>query len=168
MDALFFHPRVVHLPIALAVLMPLIAAGLWLAWWRGWLPGRAWLIAIALQALLVGSGIVAMRTGEVDEDRVEQVVGEPPIEAHEDAATAFVAASGVVLGLMLVAGALRGRKRGLPVAAFAVIGTLVALLFGYRTGEAGGRLVYQHGAASAYSTVPAPVRAGAGERGDDD
>ena len=33
------HPMLVHLPIALAVLMPLVSAGLLIAWWRGALLG---------------------------------------------------------------------------------------------------------------------------------
>jgi hypothetical protein len=63
MDALLFHPKLVHVPMALAVLMPLIAAGLLLAWWRNWLPGRGWFLAIVLQAILLGSGVLALRSG---------------------------------------------------------------------------------------------------------
>lgn len=37
MDQRFFHPKIVHLPMALAVLIPLIAGGVAIAWWRGWL-----------------------------------------------------------------------------------------------------------------------------------
>ncbi len=105
MDALLFHPKVVHVPMALGVLMPLIAGGLLLAWWRAWLPRRAWLLAVGLQAILVGSGVLALRTGEVEEERVEGVVADRYIESHEEAAEAFVWASGGVLGLMLLAGA---------------------------------------------------------------
>jgi hypothetical protein len=36
MDALFLHPKVVHIRMALGVLMPLIVGGLLLAWWRDW------------------------------------------------------------------------------------------------------------------------------------
>ena len=42
MDTLPLHPKIVHLPIALAVLMPLITAGLLIAWWRDMLPRRTW------------------------------------------------------------------------------------------------------------------------------
>jgi hypothetical protein len=38
MDTLLFHPKLVHVPMALGVLTPLIAGGLLLAWWR---PGAA-------------------------------------------------------------------------------------------------------------------------------
>jgi hypothetical protein len=165
MDGLLFHPKLVHVPMALAVLMPLVAAGLAIAWWRRWLPPRAWAIAVVLQAILFGSGILAMRSGEADEDRVEQVVSHAAIEEHEHAAEAFVWASGAVLGLVALTGLLAGRRAGLSLASVATVGTFVVLALGVRTGQAGGGLVYQHGAASAYAAAaPAPAHTG----GDDD
>ena len=150
MDALLFHPKVVHVPIALGVLMPFVASAVLLAWWRGWLPHRAWLLALGLQAVLVGSGIVALRTGEAEEERVERVVAERFIEEHEEAAEAFVWTGGGVLALMALAAALAKGRLGLPIAAVATLATLVVFTLGYRTGQAGGSLVYAHGAASAY------------------
>ena len=152
MDTLFFHPKVVHIPIALGVLMPLLASGVLLAWWRQWLPARSWLIVIALQALLLGSGIVAMQTGESEEDRVERVVPESALEAHEEAAEAFIWASGGVLGLMLLALVTSRGKAGVPAAAVAALGTLAVMGLGYRTGQTGGDLVYRYNAASVYTT----------------
>lgn len=150
MDALLFHPKLVHVPMALGVLMPLVAIALLVAWWRGWLPARAWALAVGLQALLLGSGLLALRSGEAEEDRVERVVPERLIEQHEEAATAFVWGSGAVLGVMLLAMALSSRRSGRAVAAAATLGTLVVLGLGYRTGQAGGDLVYRRGAAQAY------------------
>lgn len=145
-----FHPMVVHVPMALSLLMPLVTGGLLLAWWRGWVAGRVWLIAVALQATLVFSGTLSLRTGEAEEDRVEQFVAEHVLEEHEESAEIFVATSGGVLALMLLAAALRARVVALPTAAAATLGSILVLGFGYRTGRAGGSLVYQHGAAGAY------------------
>lgn len=156
MDALLFHPKLVHVPMALSVLMPLIAGGLLLAWWRNWLPRQGWFLAIALQAILISSGVLALRSGEAEEDRVERVVAERFIDEHEEAAKAFVWASGGVLAVMLLAAALGARRSGLPIAAAATLGTLLVLGLGYRTGQAGGSLVYQHGAAQAYTGAGAP------------
>lgn len=150
MDTLLFHPKVVHIPIALGMLMPLIAGGLALAWGRGWLPWRAWLVAVVLQAILLVSGAVALRTGEDEEERVEDVVAEDVIETHAVAAEAFVWASGAVLALMLAAAAAGERRAGLPLASFATLGTLFVLGLAYRTGHAGGSLVYEHGAAQVH------------------
>jgi uncharacterized membrane protein len=150
MDQLLFHAKIVHLPMALAVLMPLITGGVALAWWRGWLDRRVWLLVLALQGILVGSGLLAMNTGETEEERVEEVVPEAPIEAHEEAAEAFVWASAILLALMvlplfLLAGWLRTAALTMV-----SVGSIFVLALGYRTGEAGGRLVYEHGAAQAY------------------
>jgi hypothetical protein len=150
MDSLLFHPKVVHVPMALGVLMPLVAGVLLLAWWRDWLPRRAWLLALGLQAVLLGSGVAALRTGEAEEERVERVVAERFIEEHEEAAEVFVWASGAVLAVMALAAVLGDRRAALPLATTATIGTLLVLGLGYRTGQAGGSLVYEHGAAQPY------------------
>ena len=162
MDSLFFHPKVVHLPMALGILMPLVAGGLLLAWWRTWLPARGWLVAVVLQLLLVASGVLALRTGEAEEEQVERIVAEQHIEEHEEAAQAFVLAGGVVRALMLAAAALSARRPGLPTAAVAALGTVVVLVLGYRTGQEGGSLVYRHGAAQAYTTTTGASAGGGG------
>lgn len=150
MDSLLFHPKIVHIPIALAVLMPLIAGGVALGAWRHSDGRRMWLGVVLLQAVLVGSGAIAMNTGEREEERVEQVVDESFIEAHEEAAEAFVWAAAAVLILMALALALP--KNPLRAAALlgGLVGTLVVFGLAYRAGEAGGALVYEHGAAQAY------------------
>lgn len=151
------HPKLVHLPIALAVLMPLLSFGLLAAWWRGALQRRTWILVIALQALLVGSGLLAMRSGEADEERVEQVVNEAAIEAHEEAAEIFVIGSGAVLVFALGAGLIRRERTAQGIAALAAVGTLGVLGLGYRTGQAGGELVYRHGAATAFADRQSPT-----------
>jgi hypothetical protein len=155
MDAMPLHPQVIHLPIALALVMPLLAAGLLAAWRTNVLPRRAWLVAVALQALLLGGGIVGLRTGEAEEERVEKVVAERLIEAHEEAAEAFVWGSGTVLLLAIGALAVRTERTARTIALIATAGTLVVLFLAYRTGQAGGELVYRHGAASAYVAADA-------------
>lgn len=168
MDALFFHPKLVHVPMALGILMPLIAGGVLFAWWRNWLPARGWFLAVILQAILVGSGVLALRSGEAEEDRVERVVAERYIEEHEEAAEVFVGASGAVLALMLLAAALGARRSGVATGAVATLGTLLVLGLGYRTGQAGGRLVYEQGAAQAYTADVAPNTAREAPSGHED
>ena len=150
MDQLLFHPKVVHLPMALAVLMPLVTGGLLFAWWRGWFDRRVWIVVLLLQAVLVGSGALAMNTGEREEDRVEQVVAEERIEAHEEAAESFVWASAALLLLMTVPLVLAEGRARRAVALGAFAGTLIVFGLGYNAGEAGGKLVYAHGAAQVY------------------
>ena len=165
MDALLFHPKTVHIPMALGVLMPLITGSLVLAWWRSWLPRKAWFLAVGLQAILFGSGVLALRSGEAEEERIESVVAERFIEEHEEAAEQFVWASGWVLSLMILAAVFSSRKIGLPAAMAATLGTFLVLGLGYRTGQAGGNLVYRHGANQAYTV--SGTSAGALDNGED-
>jgi uncharacterized membrane protein len=148
------HPKIVHLPIALAVLMPVMSAGLLAAWWGEFLPRRTWLIAVLLQGLLLVSGFAALRTGQTEEDRVERVVAERLIESHETAGERFVWAAGAVLLLAIAGATVRNDAYARGAAIATTLGTLLVLYLGYRTGETGGRLVYEHGAVNAY-VVPA-------------
>jgi len=91
-----------------------------------------------------------MNTGEAEEDRVEKIVAEQHIDAHEEAAEAFVWASAIVLALMVLPMALREGPLRSAARLGAVAGTIVVLGLGVRAGEAGGRLVYEHGAGQAY------------------
>jgi uncharacterized membrane protein len=146
------HPAVVHLPIALAILIPGFAIlGVPLIQ-RGLLPARSWALIVLLQALLVGSGWLALETGEEQEERVERVVAERHIEAHEEAAERFLLLAG--MGLLASAAGLLPRRGGAigRVAGTAV--TLVVLAAGLSVGHSGGELVYKHGASNAYLTAP--------------
>jgi hypothetical protein len=58
------HPAVVHLPIALAVLIPGLALLGILLIYKNVLPARSWALIVLLQALLVGSGWLALQTGK--------------------------------------------------------------------------------------------------------
>jgi hypothetical protein len=142
--------------------MPVLGAALAWAIARGALPARAWLVVVCLQAALLGGALVAVKSGQAEEDRVEKVTGHDVIHHHEEAAEAFTWASGVVLAIAAapLVGRLAGAAGALRV--LAVLGALVAGALGIRTGLAGGELVYIHGAASAYAPAKAPA-GGAGE-----
>jgi uncharacterized membrane protein len=157
------HPAVVHLPITLAVLIPALAILATLLIHGGFLPSRTWGLVVLLQALLVGSGWLALETGEEEEERVEEIVAERHIETHEDAAKRFVwiAAAGLAVGAL---GPLNGRAGAIGRAA-GTLASLAVLAAGVYVGHSGGELVYKYGAASAY--LDAPAGAGA-PRGDHD
>lgn len=145
------HPMIVHLPLALAVLMPLFTVGSVVAWWREWLPGnRVWLILFFLQAILLITGVAALRSGEAEEERVEPIVGEWALETHEEAAEVFVAGAGLVLCLFVLPLVLPGETLRRRAAAVLLVAPLIVAVLAVRTGEAGGELVYRHGAGSAY------------------
>lgn len=144
------HPALVHVPLGLAFVLPLVAIGLALALWRGLVPRRAWLVMVVLQAVLVAGAGAALWTGDADEKRVKPLVGERALDAHEDAGAVFLWAAGGVLAVAL-AGLALPRRWGAAAAATAAAGTLIVAGLGYRTGKAGGELVYARGAASAYT-----------------
>jgi uncharacterized membrane protein len=143
-----FHPAVVHLPVALALVVPLVAVLGILAIRRAFLPVRAWVVVVLLQALLAGSAYLALETGENEEERVERVVAESRIEEHEDAAKRFLLIGLLTLAVSAV-GLLRERSGTIGRGATLVL-SLVVLAAALATGRSGGELVYRHGAASAY------------------
>lgn len=152
MDPSPLHPFFVHLPLALAVVIPLLSLGILIAWWRDWLPGRAWAIAVAFQLLLAGAAFAAVQTGEVDEEHVEEIlVDEDPLEVHEERGESFFWATLVGLALMAAPMLIPGQKRKKGVAAVATLATVGVAALAVAVGESGGELVYEHGAASAYS-----------------
>jgi uncharacterized membrane protein len=145
------HPAVVHFPIVLALLLPLFAGG---ALWqirRGANARRAWLLPTAMAAALAGSGWVSVQTGDAQDERVERVVGKSPLETHEDLAEVFLSAS-VAMTLVAAAGFVTG-KTGRVARVLTGVGSLALVGLVTRVGHTGGQLVYQHGAASAYTTA---------------
>jgi len=150
------HPAVVHLPMALAVLVPPLALAWTYAIAKGLLSPRSWATIALLQVLGTGSAWLALETGEADEERVERVVAERHIEAHEEAGERFLLFSGGAV-LMVAAGLLPG-SAGLVGRLLGTLGAFAALAAAVQVGHSGGELVYRHGAGSAYS------EAGPGER----
>ena len=144
------HPVVVHFPVVLAVLLPIFAVGALWTIRRGARPRRAWSVPLAVAAALAVSAWVALATGESTAERVETVVADAPLDAHEEAAEAFIAGSVVVLVLMGV-----GLAPGLVGGGARLVSTVgaVALVAGaFWVGHSGGQLVYRHGAANAYAS----------------
>jgi uncharacterized membrane protein len=151
------HPLVVHFPIVLAVLLPISAAvALW-AIRKGTTPRRAWAVPVVMAVALALSALVAVKTGEAQDERVEQVVPEPPLEAHEEAAEQFLTLSSG-LALLLAAGLLRGRVGGVA-RGLGTAGAVALVAVAAYVGHSGGRLVYEYGAASAYTGSSARVSA---------
>jgi uncharacterized membrane protein len=146
------HPAIVHLPLGLAFILPALALGYAWTVWKGSARPRAWLAIVALQAVLLGAGLVAMNTGEREEDRVERVVPDAALEQHEAYAEQFVWATGFTLVLAALVLVSRRPALGHALIVATVTGTVVVAVAAIRVGHAGGRLVYEHNAGAAYAT----------------
>jgi len=142
------HPAVVHIPIALALVIPLFAVGALLAIRAGHAPRAMWSGVVLLSFILLLGSWVAMESGEADEERVESVVAERYIEAHEHAAEFFIVLAGALAVVALLGtgpGAFGGYARIVT-----VVLSIALLASATRVGHLGGALVYEHGAAQAH------------------
>jgi uncharacterized membrane protein len=147
MNGLPLHAAIVHIPLVLALVVPVVLAYLTLRAFRGGASRKAWAVIVALQAVIVGVGVAALQTGEAEEHRVEAVVSEAALETHEERAELFVTAAGALLALTLLGLAAPRISRG--VAPAALILSIAVAGLGTAAGHAGGTLVYKEGAAAA-------------------
>ena len=157
------HPAIVHFPIVFSVLLPLAAAAAFVAIRKGAHARWIWAIPLAFSVALAGSAWLALETGESEEDAVEAVVAESAIHEHEEAAEIFLVLSAVVAGVAAVG--MAGGTLGSAARAVTIVGSLVVLGAGIQVGKLGGELVYEHGAASAYTDGAAIT---AGDHDEDD
>jgi len=162
------HPAVVHFPIVLMAFLPLAALGALWAVRRGIAPVRAWVVPVAMAGALTLSAWASLETGQDQEERAEDIVGERRLETHEEAAERFLIFSGIVFALS-AAGLVRGAT-GSGMRAVATVATFGLLVAGYQVGHSGGALVYGDGAAPGISqlTSSGGEGGGAAERVDDD
>jgi hypothetical protein len=139
--------------MVLVVLLPIAAlVALW-AIRRGGSARWSWAVPLGLSAALALSAWVALQTGESEEERVERVVSESALHEHEEAGERFLVLSGVLL-LVAVAG-MAGGPLGRAGRILSTVGSIGLVYAGVQVGAAGGELVYEHGAASAYVSATA-------------
>lgn len=148
-----FHPSIVHFPIALTFIMPIFLVIFALFIKNNKMSPKAWLILVGLQVVIVGSGYIALESGEDEEHQVAKVVSKKLIHEHEEAAEVFVGASVLVLVLSIGAFFLRN-EFSFPFKLGVAALSLIACFLAYRTGKLGGELVYLHGAPNAYLESP--------------
>lgn len=142
------HPALVHFPIVLVTLLPIVAGVTLWAVSRGAKPRRAWLVPVALAAALAVSAWISVETGEQQEERVERVVTEAALDTHAEAAERFLLLS---VGMVILAGVgLLENRAGKVARGATVVAALGLLGAGFQVGHSGGELVYKHGAAAAY------------------
>ncbi len=152
------HPAVVHFPVVLSVLIPLVAVGALWAIKRGVCHRRAWGVTTAVAAVLALSAWAAVQTGEQQEERVEDVVGESRMEQHAQAGETLLFTSAgllavVALGLMPGTTGRAARYAG-------AAGTLAVAALAYQVGSSGGELVYKYNAGAVYAASDSTAQGG--------
>ena len=163
------HPAIVHFPIVLATILPLVAFLGLLAVRRGTAPRKAWAYVTLAAFLLFASAFTAVKTGETEEERVEEVVDHDTIHEHEEAGERLQLFAGI--GFLVLAAGLSGGGLGRIARPLGLLASLAIAGQAYLSGKSGGELVYEHGAASAYvdsTRVAAPGGETGEEREDDD
>ncbi len=143
------HPRLVHIPLGLLTVLPVVLAVIAYAIKKTWVSSRAWWLAAFLAAVVAGTAFAATRTGEVEGDRVESIVPEAALERHEEAGEQVLFASGALFVVTVVG--LFNFKIRTAAQVTAVVASVIALGFALRAGHFGGELVYKYGAASTAS-----------------
>ncbi len=142
------HPLLVHLPLGLVIILPLISFWALLARRREDSPGTIWALVVVLHAVLAVSTWIAAEVGERKVHIAEQVVEQQIIARHADAGD-YLQIATLLAFLVALVGVARGRmgRTGRCVSTALACGML---FLGCYAGRTGGELVYQHGAADAY------------------
>lgn len=174
------HPLVIHFPIALMFVTPLLIV-LALVWKKH---TRVWLVAGTLMMLLAAGGAwLATSTGSAAEDFAEAVPGAKPIlEEHEELgeATAYFAyalAAALVIGTGLLwrLGERTPRSAVIGIGVAYLLANGAGVLVAANTAHQGGRLVHEVGVGARLSSdagapmaPPTEIPVGRAPRDDDE
>ncbi len=143
------HPILVHFPIALSFLLPILALVFAFFIKTKKMNSSMWAIIMGLHLFTVGMGYLSLETGETEEDTVVKIVDKDLIADHEKYAEIYVGVTVLATVLSVVAFFIQANLQMYLQLANVVV-LVIAAFFAYETGEHGGELVYKHGAARAY------------------
>lgn len=152
------HPAIVHLPIALTFILPLLVVVFAWAIKNGKMAKEMWLVIVGFQILVTVSGYIALETGETDEEKVGAIVGKEIIHRHEETAEIFTGMTVISLAAGIVVWFLNPGIQDKARFAVALI-TLLPVFFAFRTGSMGGDIVYRFGGGSAHADAREVFRA---------
>ncbi|HXH31092.1 MAG TPA: DUF2231 domain-containing protein [Bacteriovoracaceae bacterium] len=144
------HPYIVHLPVALSYLIPILIIVFAQMIKKNKMAPAAWLVIIGIQLVITVTGYVALETGETEELAVDKLVSKKLIHEHEEASEIFVGSTVLALVVSIAAFFIRKEFQFYIKLAVGVI-SLGSVFLAYSTGKLGVELVYKHGAAAAYA-----------------
>ena len=148
MPSLPLHPLIVHFPIALGLISPLLVLGLWMGLMRWKWPAKTWLLVVGTHFILFASSLAAVKTGEMDEHKVEPYVTEQALEDHEELGEKMPWVFGTLLGVSLLPLVFPRKQKAWVTTTLVLSVASTAMIV--PTGHTGGKLVYEHGAANAH------------------
>lgn len=143
------HPFLAHIPLTLALFMPII---LWVSVYliaKEKVSTKAWWASVAVQVVIVASAYIALSSGEGEEDIVVQFVPKKIIGQHENMAEVFSGLSVILLGVMMVINFVQ-EKVAKYFRIIAAVFSIIPLGVGLYAGRLGGQIAYAHGGAEAY------------------
>lgn len=136
------HNAIVHVPVGVGLVMPLVALVVLLGFWKA--PGRLGpAILLALQAALLAGCLLGLRSGEPAEDIAEdRGASEDAIDEHEERAEKLAWTAGLVTALAVAALIGARSKAGRPLLIAAAIATFPQAGLAAWTGLAGGDIAH--------------------------
>jgi uncharacterized membrane protein len=145
------HPQLVHLPLVLSFVMPILS--LVFVWFlkTNKMHKNAWIILVGFQICIVATAYISLETGETEEDKVERLVGKKNLHSHEEKAEIFVATAVLSLSLLIVTYFIKAQFQ-FYAQLLTVLSLVITSITAYGAGQSGFKLVYQFAAASAYTT----------------
>lgn len=133
------HAGLVHMPLALALLIPLMYALAWLSVKKDWLGENVWYGVIFFTIVQLVSLAVGLQSGEGAEF-TSSAAGEA-VERHEHAAEAFFYVW-IILGILLIGSPwLRGKKHSWILEAVVIVLFVAQGYLAFSTGHLGGELI---------------------------
>jgi uncharacterized membrane protein len=150
MGNLPLHPLVVHVPLVLAMLVPVVVVAILIGDRRRRFGRASWWTAVAVSGLLVVGSLASLNTGSREEERVEAIVAESAIELHEERAETFTWIAGATFVLLFTVPLFRSPETRSWFGTAGLLASLVVAALAIRVGHSGGSLVYVHNAGAAY------------------
>jgi uncharacterized membrane protein len=158
MPTMPLHPIIVHFPIAIGMIAPLLILLIWMGIHRWSWPMRTWSIVVLVNLILVVSSVAALKTGEQDEDKVESYVTKQAFEDHEELGEKLPWLFAALMVVSAIPFVIPKQKKLFMTATLILSSASIAPIV--VVGHTGGKLVYEQGAANAHTknlNIQAPV-----------
>ena len=147
MESLPLHPAIVHLPIGIALMLPILNILFFWLFKTGKAKREASMILIIMHLGLATTSFLAMQLGEIEEEKIEHQIDHNALENHEHKGE-FYAQATIALALVSVLLVFTRGRRFEQVLGLLFIGQIILIFFTYQVGHSGAQLVYKHDAAT--------------------